>query len=745
MRPSTQGQDSSRSISPVSTLTPTPPPRPSSDGSESSAGMSMRGITPIPPSTRRETRNGRRWNTPQELQQLLFFLPTRDSKGNQSQQPDLPPLVFSDRQMPEISDVDSLALNSEQSLSKLSPKPSPKLPAAGTELFRKGAGRGSATTPSSLQLCKTYDSRPSLIRNVGSIVHGDTLASFDDGVYLITPQSGDLMVNVELRLTTTNVIFRCKEGGKDRTHTRIPLTSIYECQNGMTRTSPSLHVYVVEDSSRPVSTGPGSPLLRGRPAARERSLSIDDCERYDIVCNNADTISEIHTSIIQQQVKAFHAEVSRVRKSLIPAGSRTLHIVHYNDIYHLNVFKTEEPCGGVSRFFHQLEEIRKTKNPLVLFSGDFVGPSLMSVITKGKQMIDAMNFIGTHYGVFGNHEFDFGLRNLERIVHGYTQGEYIFAGSHTEWLMSNMDGKNGQPLGGVTRKKIIEWNGITVGLLGLCENWLPHCPRLDKNEAVYRDIIATGEELARQLKAEGAELVIALTHNRIDLDRQVTAACPSIDLLLGGHDHFYKKDLERRVIKSGEEFQWLSEVQISLGEAPGIEPTIICRTHPISSDLPENKMINKLVQRYGEKVQEKMGKVIGRTTVPLDSTEEACRFQEGVLTNFFSDLMASETGADFAVLGGAAVSGKAVKEPGHITIGDVFNWFPHETKVQVIELQGKHIPQFLTVSAKELPEEAPSFPHPSSSLTFTINMLKKPVTVENIRIDGQPIDPERKY
>ena len=155
-------------------------------------------------------------------------------------------------------------------------------------------------------------------------------------------------------------------------------------------------------------------------------------DRYEVLSDDTELIDEIMMCILQQQVKAFHMELGRVRRSLKPVGGRTLDIVHYNDIYHLSVFKkNEEPCGGITRFAHQLEIIRRTKNPLVLFSGDFVGPSLMSVITKGKQMIDAMNFMGTHYGVFGNHEFDFGLRNLERIVHGYTQGVCFFLVSKT--------------------------------------------------------------------------------------------------------------------------------------------------------------------------------------------------------------------------------------------------------------------------------------------------------------------------
>ena len=50
--------------------------------------------------------------------------------------------------------------------------------------------------------------------------------------------------------------------------------------------------------------------------------------------------------------------------------------------------------------------------PIVTFGGDFIGPSLMSGITKGAHMAAALDLIGVHYGVFGNHEWDFGADNL---------------------------------------------------------------------------------------------------------------------------------------------------------------------------------------------------------------------------------------------------------------------------------------------------------------------------------------------
>jgi 2',3'-cyclic-nucleotide 2'-phosphodiesterase (5'-nucleotidase family) len=81
--------------------------------------------------------------------------------------------------------------------------------------------------------------------------------------------------------------------------------------------------------------------------------------------------------------------------------SRFLHIVHFNDVYNLDMSYEEEPRGGARKFASQVKAYRQELasrgfgRPLVLFSGDFVGPSLMSSLTQGAHLIAALNAIGT--------------------------------------------------------------------------------------------------------------------------------------------------------------------------------------------------------------------------------------------------------------------------------------------------------------------------------------------------------------
>ena len=90
-------------------------------------------------------------------------------------------------------------------------------------------------------------------------------------------------------------------------------------------------------------------------------------------------------------------------------------LLHFTDIYNLPSRRWQEPVGGAARL-QTLLQSDAHKDPLVLFSGDALSPSLESQATKGSHMVDALNKLNVNAAVPGNHEFDFGLDNFEDQV-----------------------------------------------------------------------------------------------------------------------------------------------------------------------------------------------------------------------------------------------------------------------------------------------------------------------------------------
>ena len=95
----------------------------------------------------------------------------------------------------------------------------------------------------------------------------------------------------------------------------------------------------------------------------------------------------------------------------------------------------------------------------------------------------------------------------------------------------------------------MDWGGRRVGLLGLVEReWLDTIATINSDQVEYEDYVTSARRLARELKGEGCEVVIALTHMRTPNDIRLAENVEEIDIILGGHDHVYEKQKVRATL-----------------------------------------------------------------------------------------------------------------------------------------------------------------------------------------------------
>ncbi|RNA37918.1 mannosylglucosyl-3-phosphoglycerate phosphatase isoform X2 [Brachionus plicatilis] len=112
--------------------------------------------------------------------------------------------------------------------------------------------------------------------------------------------------------------------------------------------------------------------------------------------------------------------------SPVDLNSKTLRIIHFNDVYNIEGFDTE-PFGGAARFKTAIDFFQNKKN-LVLFSGDAFSPSTLSLFSKGTQMIECLNKFKINAAVVGNHEFDMGVDIFKELVNL----------SNFPWILTNL-------------------------------------------------------------------------------------------------------------------------------------------------------------------------------------------------------------------------------------------------------------------------------------------------------------------
>eukprot|EP00878_Enallax_costatus_P010291 GHUV01010741.1.p1 GENE.GHUV01010741.1~~GHUV01010741.1.p1 ORF type:complete len:361 (+),score=47.99 GHUV01010741.1:420-1502(+) len=341
--------------------------------------------------------------------------------------------------------------------------------------------------------------------------------------------------------------------------------------------------------------------------------------------------------------------------------ARELRILHFNDVYNIEG-GNQEPVGGAARFASKVLSLidEAESPPLVLFSGDCFNPSLMSTMTLGKQMPPILNKMNVAVACVGNHDFDYGIDNFKALVQ---QCKF-------PWLMANvLDKQSGEPLGGVGRSVMIDHQGIKIGIMGLVEqDWIECLSTVEPEDVEFLDPVEEGRRLAKELRAQGADLVIALTHMRVPNDVKLAEGVAEIDALLGGHDHHVQIEVlqphNNLLCKSGTDFRNLTALTVTLpppatangnsnhrSQQPKPQkPKFKWQSYEITSDVTEDEEIAKIVAEYSELLGSRMDEILTRTLTPLDGRFSTVRTRESNLCNFLCDAFRRACSADVVIL-----------------------------------------------------------------------------------------------
>ena len=219
---------------------------------------------------------------------------------------------------------------------------------------------------------------------------------------------------------------------------------------------------------------------------------------------------------------------------------QTITILHTNDTHSqvepLEAGKRDAFCGGYARRMGLIAQMREKDADLILLDGgDFCQGTPYYNFYHGRVEIEAMNRMGYDAITLGNHEFDYGVDTLAKVLE-MAQFPIVCA---------NYD-VTGTPLEGlVVPYTVIKRSGVRVGVFGLGVN--PSSLIAEKNFAPikYLDPIAKAQEIADILrKVEKCDVVVCLSHqgthpmggDRIS-DIELASKTKNIDVIIGAHTH----------------------------------------------------------------------------------------------------------------------------------------------------------------------------------------------------------------
>lgn len=432
----------------------------------------------------------------------------------------------------------------------------------------------------------------------------------------------------------------------------------------------------------------------------------------------------------------------------------TITILQLNDVYQVSPVDRGKR-GGIARVGTLQKKIRaQSPNTLFLLSGDFISPSVASRLFKGKQMIAALNAAGLDIATLGNHEFDFGPDVLRERMK-----ESRFA-----YTIANVfEKQTGKPFGGANQYIIRELGGVRVAIFGLllAETASVSTPGPGVR---FDDPIAVGKRLSRELRRQGADIVIALTHLPMRDDKRLAAEA-DVDLIVGGHEHEVLQSFAGRTLitKMGSDGRNLGRIDLNVvrvasgrSSRAGEARSRVSRARfklqsadfeaiPVTDAVADDPEVAAAVGEYEKQLNASLGEVIGKTSVALDARASVIRFGESNLGNFLADTYKQAVGADCALVNSGGIRSDTTYGPGDLTKKDILSILPFENTLVKARLTGAHIKRLLEHGVSVAGQEDGRFPQ-VSGLEFTYDARRSVGSrVTSIELGGKAIDPEKSY
>jgi len=285
--------------------------------------------------------------------------------------------------------------------------------------------------------------------------------------------------------------------------------------------------------------------------------------------------------------------------SLSAQDKVSLTILHTNDLHGIMLpFEEEgEMVGGFSRIATIVQQVRREEqNVLLVDAGDTIMEDrhLMANYFRGEPVIKIMNEMAYDLAVPGNHDFEFGLDILaERIA----QADFFYLAAN---IVPTEDPTESALL--MTSQMepyvIVSVQGVRIGFLGLT------MPLHGFSGIDIKETLQTAREYVPRMREE-ADIVIVMTHQKLERDYKIVDEVEGIDILLAAHVHSvaFEHGLMRNGTLIAKTSCWgkeLGRIDLTVEKGPDgfhLEDAQASLLH-VTSEVAEDEEINRIIEPY---------------------------------------------------------------------------------------------------------------------------------------------------
>ena len=413
----------------------------------------------------------------------------------------------------------------------------------------------------------------------------------------------------------------------------------------------------------------------------------------------------------------------------LPLEGKTI-ILHSNDVH-----------GSIAGYAN-IAELRNEyeaqgADVILVDAGDFSQGTAYVSTTKGADAITMMNATGYDLATLGNHEFDYGYAQLKDNL---SKAEF-------QVICADVFDENGNTIYPATA--IIESGDVKIGFAGF---ETPEA-QTKANPALIKGLsFASGNELYEiaqscidSLKAEGADIVIALSHLGVDEESapnrstDLYANTSGFDFIIDGHSHTVMTEGE-----NGEPIQSTGTAFANIGvvvideDSKTIEDNYLL---PVSHDedgttvydIPNDISVSGYAQEIMDRVNGEYNVVFAQSLVDLNGERDpGNRTEETNLGSLIADAMMWTVLKDegsltvapenaLAIVNGGGI--RASIASGSITKKDINTVLPFGNTITVVYVTGRELLEALEASTYCTPTAVGGVPQ-VAGIEFTVDTSK---------------------
>ncbi|MDO8931705.1 MAG: thiosulfohydrolase SoxB [Rhodocyclaceae bacterium] len=212
----------------------------------------------------------------------------------------------------------------------------------------------------------------------------------------------------------------------------------------------------------------------------------------------------------------------------IKPGSLEAHAFTYLDF--AQAAKTYGRIGGFAHLATLVKRLRAGRpNSLLLDGGDTWQGSATALWTRGQDMVDACKLLGVDM-MSPHWEFTLGHERVKEIIDKDFKGNIEFLAQNVKTADFN------DPV--FAPYAMREMNGTKIAVIGQAFPYTPIAnPRWMMPDWTFGIQEDDMQKIVAEARGKGAQVVVVLSHNGMDVDLKLASRVTGIDAILGGHTH----------------------------------------------------------------------------------------------------------------------------------------------------------------------------------------------------------------